>query len=92
MRNMRTSNELIKIVEASNHRLNEFRLRAESVPDQFPYRFSFWFVDDRFDFELSEQEVKKLSSEKTSSDMVNRIFAHKMGLIAQKMVTAHINW
>jgi hypothetical protein len=76
MKKLKTINELIEIIEEGNHRLKEFGLCGDSSVGQFPYRFSFSVVGDRFDAEFNEQEVWALSS--GSKDAIELGFSMKM--------------
>jgi hypothetical protein len=43
------------LLDAAN--IQNYDLRAESLPRQFPYRFSFHFADDRHEFQMTSEDV-----------------------------------
>jgi hypothetical protein len=49
-----------ELLSAAN--IQNYDLRAESQPRQFPYRFSFYFAGDRYGFQITQEEVQEVSN------------------------------
>jgi hypothetical protein len=92
METIKSAEELVAIASTQNclsegkNWLTELGLSVESQSKQFPYKFSIFFLNDRWDFAVSEDEIKVISKRDNSPGEVEHMFQTKITPIVMSKV------
>jgi hypothetical protein len=84
---IRSPQELVTAAEQDARWMQQYALRSDSVPGRFPYKFSIAIAGDRYQFELTREEVEALSNAPDLPVAVRTAFAIKTDPIRHGRVT-----
>lgn len=83
---IKSAQELVSLAEENAPWAQYFNLHNDSIPGQFPYKFSFSLAGDRYQFELTQNEVEELSKEPDLAAAVRIAFSLKIAPIVRGRV------